>query len=128
MKHFKKTLTLIANVFPKLRTHKEALSEVSKKCGFTVAFDKQHGTGAQTHLKSSRLHLDHTYWSSIRTLSLKKSLLVICKMLWLFVNRFTADDNYSLPNRGNFTQQIPIQWFPAKKNFVSFFLQFWNTH
>ena len=46
---FKKKLTLIANVFPKLGTHKEVLSEVSKKCGFTVAIDKEHGKGAQTH-------------------------------------------------------------------------------
>ena len=58
---FKKKLTLIANVFPKLGTHKDALSEVSKKCGFTVPFDKQHGKGAQRHIKSSRRYLHHTY-------------------------------------------------------------------
>ena len=124
MKLFKKKLTLIANVFPKLGTHKEALSEVSKKCGFTVAFEKQHGKGSQIHLKSSRRHLDHTYWSSIRILSLKKSLLVIWKMLWLFVNKFTADDKFSPLNGDNFSQPIPIRWFRTKKVFLSFSCSF----
>ena len=127
MNIFKKKLSLIANVFRKLGTHKEALSEVSKKCGFTVAFDKQHGKGAQTHLKSSRRHLYHTYWSSIRILSLKKWLLVICKMLWLFVNRFTADDKYSLRIRDNCTELIWVILSQKRKTFSELFLQFWNT-
>ena len=121
MNIFKEKLTLIANVSPKLGTHKEALSEVSKKYRFTVAFDKRHGKGAQTHLKSSRRHLDHTYCSSIRILRLKKSLLVICKMLRLFVNKFTADDKYSPRNRDNFTQPMQIRLCQIKKKFSEFF-------
>ena len=121
MKIFKKKLTLIANVFPKLRTRKEAVSKVFKKWRFTVAFEKQHGKGAQTHLKVSQRHLYHTYWWSIRIWSLKKSLLVIWKMLWLFVNKFTADDKYSPRNRDNFTQLIWIILSQKGKTFSAFF-------
>ena len=124
MNFSKKKLTLIANVFPKLRTRKEAVSKVFKKWRFTVAFEKQHGKGAQTHLKVSQRHLYHTYWWSIRIWSLKKSLLVIWKMLWLFVNKFTADDKFSPLNGDNFSQPIPIRWFRTKKVFLSFSCSF----
>ena len=39
-------------------------------------------------------------------MSWKKSLLVICKILGLFINTLTADDKYSLLNRDNLTQPI----------------------
>ena len=47
MNIFKKNLTLIATVFAKLGTRTEALRSVSKKCCFTVPFNKQHDKGAQ---------------------------------------------------------------------------------
>ena len=37
----------------------------------------------------------------------KKSLLVLCKILALFVNTLTADDKYSLFNCGKLMQQNP---------------------
>ena len=121
MHFFEKKLTLLANVFPKLRTRKEGLSKVFKKWRFTVAFEKQHDKGAQTHLKSLRQHLYHTYWSSIWISSLKKSLLVIFKMLWLFVNTFTGDEKYSPLNRDNFTQTIWMVLSQKRKDFSEFF-------
>ena len=48
----KKKITLIVNVFPKLRLSKNAVRYVSKKYRFRVAFEKQHGKRAQTLLKS----------------------------------------------------------------------------
>ena len=45
---FKKKLTLTANAFKKLRTRKEGLTKVSRKCGLTVPVNKQHGKGAKT--------------------------------------------------------------------------------
>ena len=35
-------------------------------------------------------------------------MLVLCKILRLFVNTLTADDKYSLLNRGNLTEPIQI--------------------
>ena len=50
-----------------------------------------------------------------------KSLLVIWKILRLFVNTFTADDRYSLPNRSNLTQLIQMILSLREKSFVNFF-------
>ena len=124
--HFQTKVDLVGNVFAKLTTRKDALGEVSKKCRSTVPFDKQHGKGAQTHFKPSRRHSYHTYWSLRRILCLKKSLLVISKILWLFVNRFTANDNYSPLNRDSFTQPIQMILFRKWKILSDFFRQFWN--
>ena len=121
---FKKKLTLIPNGIPKLRTRKQAIRYVYKKCCFTVPFDKRHSKDAETHFKSSRRDLDHSYWSPIRILSSKKSLLLISKMLWLFVNTFTANDKYSPLNRDNFTQPIQMQLSQKWKAFSDFFIFF----
>ena len=42
-------------------------------------------------------------------------------MLWLFVNRFTADDKDSPRNRDNLTEPIQIRLSQIKKNFSEFF-------
>ena len=111
-------MTLITNVLPKLRTRKEAVRWVSKKCRFTVSFDKQHGKGTQTHFKSSRGHRYNTYWSRIKILCLRKSLLLICKMLWLLINSFTVYEKYSPLHRDNFRKPIQMQFSQkTKKNF-----------
>ena len=53
-------------------------------------------------------------------MSLKKSLLVISKILGQFVNRLTADDKYSLLNRDNLTQPIQMQLSKKQKTFSQF--------
>ena len=94
-------ITLIADVFLKLRTPKYDVREMSKKFRFRRPFDKWHSKRAKTLLKSERQHLYHIYWSLWRQFSWKNSLLVICKTLGLFANPLTADDKYSLLNRDN---------------------------
>ena len=61
----------------------------------------------QALFKSASLHFYHIYWSLLSKLSRKKSLLVICQILWLFVNILAADDKYAILNRDRLT--IPIQ-------------------
>ena len=57
-------------------------------------------------------------------MSWKKSLLVICKILELFVNSLTADDKYSLLKRDNLAQPIQIKIFKKQKLFRGFFSPF----
>ena len=57
-------------------------------------------------------------------LNCKKSLLVICKILRLFVNTFSAVDKYSLPNREYLTQPIQNQLSEKSKTFPRFFSAF----
>ena len=59
-----------------------------------------------------------------RQLNWKKSLFVICKILRLFVNTFSAVDKDSLPNREYLTKPIQIQLSQKQKTFPGFFSAF----
>ena len=52
-------MTLIADLFPKLRTPKNVVRYMSKKSRFKGAFDRQHGKRVQTLLRSERQHRYH---------------------------------------------------------------------
>ena len=54
-------MTLIAEVFAKLRTPKYMLTSMSKKSRFKGSFGKQHGQRAKTLLKVACQHLYHIY-------------------------------------------------------------------
>ena len=56
-----------------------------------------------------------------RILNCKKSLLVICKILRLFVNTLSVVDTYSLPNTDNLTQPIQMQLSQTQETFSQFF-------
>ena len=75
----------------------------------------------------------HIYWLQWRQLSLKKSLLVKCKSLRLFVNTFIAYDKYSVLNREYSTQVIHMQLSIKTKDIFSIFfcsfkryIKFWT--
>ena len=57
-------------------------------------------------------------------MSRKKSVLVRKKALYVFVNTLTVDDQYSLLNRDNLTQQIGARLSEKQKAFFHFFLAF----
>ena len=52
-------MTLIADLFPKLRNPENEVRYMSKKSRFKGPFDKQHGKGAQTPLRSQPQHCYH---------------------------------------------------------------------
>ena len=49
-------MTLIADLFPKLRTPKNVVRYMSKNSRFKVPFDRQHGKQVQTLLRSQPQH------------------------------------------------------------------------
>ena len=124
MNIFKKKMTLIAEVFPKLRSPKNKVRSMSIKSRFKGSFKKQHGKCAQTLLKFAWQNLYHIYWSLWRQLTFKKFLLVICKISRLFPNTLSADGKYSLLNRDNLTQPIQMQLSQKQKSFSQFFCAF----
>ena len=124
MNILKKKMTLIAEVFPKLRSPKNKVRSMSIKSRFKGNFKKQHGKWAQTLFKLASQNLYHIYWSLWRQLSYKKSLLVICKISRLFINTLSADGKYSLFNRDNLTQPIQMQLSRKQKTFSEFFSAF----
>ena len=114
-------MTFSTNVFPKVRTLSDTVRQISKKCRFPLPFENQHHKCAQTLFISSRPHRWHNYGSLQRILSLKKSLLVIYKILRLFVDTFTANDKYSLLNRDNLWEAIEMQLSQKQKPFALYF-------
>ena len=52
-------MTLIADLFPKLRTHKNVVRYISKKSCFKVPFDRKHGKRVQTLLRSEQQQRYH---------------------------------------------------------------------
>ena len=72
-------------------------------------------------LKSERDYLYNIYWSLWREFRLNKSHWLLCKILGLFVNPFTAHEKYSLLNRDYLMQHIQMQLSKKKKVFLVFF-------
>ena len=117
-------MTLFADVFPELRTQKNLVRSMRKKYGLKGSFKKQHGKCAQTLLKCQGHILYHIYWSLLRQLPYKKSLLLICQISRLCINTLSPDGKYSLFNRENLTQPIQIQLPRIQKSFSHFFSEF----
>ena len=97
---------------------------MSEKSSFRGPFNKQHGKRAQTLLQSWPRHLYHIYWSLWKKFNWKKSILVLCKILRLFVNTLIADDKSSLVNRDNFSQPIQILLIQKQNTFSQFLSAF----
>ena len=117
-------MTLITDVFQKLRTTKNVVRSMPKKSRFRVSVEKQHCECPQTLFTFETHPLYHIYWSLESQLSWKKSLLVICKISNLFPKTLSGDGQYSLLDRENLTQQIHMELSPKVKTFSEFFSSF----
>ena len=120
MNIFKQNMTLIAEVFPKLRSPKNKVRSMSIKSRFKGSFKKQHGKCTQTLFKFAWQDHYHIYRWLWRILTFKKLLLGICKILRLFPNTLSADGKYYLLNRDNLTKAIQMQLSRKQKTFSEF--------
>ena len=94
---------------------------MSKKSRFRGSFDKQHGKHTQALLKSASQHLDRIQLSLPSRWIWKKSLLLTCKILVLFVNTLADEEKYPVLNRDNLTVPIEMQFSKKQKKFSIFF-------
>ena len=117
-------MTLIAYLFLRLRPGKVVVRYMCKKSGFKLPCQKEHGKRVSTLFKSDRQYLRHIYCSTGRQLSCKKSLLVICQRLRLFLNTMSAVEKCSLSNRDNLMQPIHMELSEKLKTFSEFFREF----
>ena len=97
---------------------------MSEKSCFRGPFHKQHGKRAQTVLQCGRRNLYLIYGSLQTQFSWKKSMLVLCKIFRLFVNKWTPDDKSSLLNRDKVKEPIQILLSEKEKSFSQFFSSF----
>ena len=72
-------MMVIANAFPKLKTVKDVLRQISKKTGFKTPFDSLHVQGSQTLVKAARKPFCQIFSSLRGKLIWKMSPLVICE-------------------------------------------------
>ena len=97
---------------------------MSKKSRLREPFDKQHGKRSESLLKSASEHLYYIHWSMPSQLSLKKSILLTCKILGLLLNTLVADEKYPVLNIENLTILIQMQLSKEQKTFSDFFFFF----
>ena len=117
-------MTLIAEVFRKLRSPKKKVIWMSTKSRLKASFGNQQGKHAQILFKFAWQHLYQIYWLLWRQFICKKSLLVIWKISRLFPNSVSAYGKYSLLIRGNLSQRIYMQLSRKQKTFSQFFSEF----
>ena len=125
---WKKRMSVLAWLFPKLLFPKEVFTETSRGSCFRIPFGNQRVNRFETPLKAARDH-DYLFFPWILgKLSWKKIALVLSKILRLFANTFTADDKYSCRNMQNFLKQLQTLLSQKRKTLSGFFLNFWNVH
>ena len=66
----------------------------------------------------------HYLLITVKVIPLKKSLLLIHKILRLFLNTLTVDENYYLLIRDNIAETLQIELSEKQKTFFEFFLAF----
>ena len=123
MNIFKKKMTLVTYVFPKLRTPKNVVGSMSKKSPFWEPFEKEDGKRAQTLLKFELQDIYHIFWSPWAQLCFTKSLLATCKILKLFIPILTDNDKYCVLTGHSLMKQIQMQLSQNEKPFSEFFSQ-----
>ena len=114
-------MTLIADVFPKLRTPKNMVRSLPKKSHFRGSIEKQHIKCFKLLLKFEGQLLYPIYRSLENQFSYKKALLIICKIEKLFPKTLSADGKYSLLDIDNLTQRIKMRLSQKQKTFGEFF-------
>ena len=117
-------MPLIADLFLRLEPAKNVVRYMCKKSCLRLPFQKEDGERVWTLLKSERQHLCQIYWSIRGQLTCKKSLLMICKILRLFVNTLSAVDKCCFYCKDNLMQPIQMQLSEKLKTFSSFSLHF----
>ena len=128
LKHFQKKDEYPSLIISKLLMLKNVATYTSKRSCLRTPFANERANGFQTLLKTARHHY-FPLFSSIRgKLICKKSALVWCEILRLFVKTFIADDKYSGSNMQGLPQQFQTSLSQKQKAFSDSLLHFWNVH
>ena len=106
---FKKKKIVIAHAFPKLATVKGLVTPLTIQRRLKTFFDSQHVKRFQTLVKSSGeyfYYISSSLWGEIIW---KTSPWLIFRIIGLFVNTWTADYDYPIPDSANLPFPIQIQ-------------------
>ena len=106
---FKKKKVVIGNVFPKLATVQVLVTPLTIQPRLKTSFEGQHVKRFQTLVKSSWEHFYHIFSSLWGGIIWKTSPWLKFGIIGLFVNTWTADHKYPVPDCENLPFPIPIQ-------------------
>ena len=106
---FKQKKIVIANTFPKLVTVQGLVTPLSIQRRPKTFFDSQHVKGLLTLVKSSWEHFYHIFSSLWGEIIWKTSPWLKFGIIGLFVNTWTADYKYPVPDCENLPFPIQIQ-------------------
>ena len=123
-KHFQKKKNVIANVFPKLTTGSDLVRPPTKKHRVRTLIDGKHVKVSQTLVKSSRKPFDHIFPSLLGEMIRKIYPWLKFEIIGVFVDTWTADYKYPVPDCENFKFAIQIQLSEKQKTFSKFFIPF----
>ena len=119
---FKKKMIVLANVFAQLKTVKNLVRPLFKKRRFRTSFDSQHVKGSQKLVKSSWEHFYQIFTSLCWEMIRKISPLFKFENIGVFLNTWTADYKYSVPDCENLQFPIQMQLSSKPKTFSELFL------
>ena len=106
---FLKKKIVIANVFPKLATVQGLLTPLTIQCRLKTCFESQHVKRFQTLVKSLWGHFYHIFSLLWREMIWKISSWLKFEIIGFFVNWWTADYKYPVPDCENLPFPIEIQ-------------------
>ena len=121
---FKKRMSVLNELFPKLLFPKVVGTETSRRSCFRTPFYNQRVSGFQTPLKVARHHCYPFFPWIPGKLSWKKTDLLWSKILRLLANTLTADDKYSWRNMQNLLQQLQAHLSQKRKTFSEMSIKF----
>ena len=119
---FKKKKIVIGNVFPKLATVKGSVTTLTIQRRLKTSFDSQHVKRFQTLVKSSWEHFYHIFSSLRGEMIWKISPWLKFEMIELFVNTWTANYKYPVPDCDNLPFCIQIQLSEKQNTFSRIFI------
>ena len=106
---FQKKKIVLPNVFPKLATVQDFVAPLTIQCRLETSFDSQNGKRFQTLVKSSWEHFYHIFWSLWREVIWIISPWLKFEIIGLFVNTWTSDWKYAVPDCESLPFRIQIQ-------------------
>ena len=120
-------MTLIAYVYPKLKTAKHVVRQMYKNPRFGTPFNSQHVKESQRLMKSAWQHFYRSFPLLLRQLTWQICLLVICEVRGGFINTLIADEKYSLGNSEVLPEPIQMQLSKKQINFFEIFATFMES-
>ena len=106
-----------------MQSHKIVCQRIKKSPALQDTLTKCMVNGNQHSSNMENANIN-SYWSLWTQLRWRKSLLLICKVLKLFLNALTCREKYSIRNGDNLQQPFQMRLSQKEEIFSQFFLAF----